>query len=63
VAGLALSVLFALLIAWLGLGVAYFSSYPVGFYITTFAFALYLLVRAATAMRRGRSGRAESAGP
>jgi zinc/manganese transport system permease protein len=42
---LALSVAFALLVAWLGLGIAYFSIYPVGFYITTFAFALYLLAR------------------
>ena len=33
--GLALSVVFALLVVWLGLGVAYFSPYPVGFWITT----------------------------
>jgi zinc/manganese transport system permease protein len=43
--GLALSVAFALLIAWLGVGVAYFSVYPVGFFITTFAFGLYVLIR------------------
>ncbi len=46
-ASLALSIAFALLIAWLGLGIAYFSIYPVGFYITTFAFAVYLLARIA----------------
>jgi zinc/manganese transport system permease protein len=46
--GLTLSIVFALLIVWLGVGVAYFSPYPVGFFITTFAFGLYLLVRAAT---------------
>jgi zinc/manganese transport system permease protein len=40
---LALSVVFALLVMWLGLGVAYFSPYPVGFWTTTFAFGLYLL--------------------
>ena len=40
---LVLSVVFALLIAWLGLGIAYFSPYPVGFWTTTFAFGLYLL--------------------
>jgi zinc/manganese transport system permease protein len=40
---LALSVAFAVLVVWLGLGVAYFSPYPVGFWITTFAFGLYLL--------------------
>jgi zinc/manganese transport system permease protein len=41
--GLILSVVFGLLVAWLGLGVAYFSPYPVGFWTTTFAFGLYLL--------------------
>lgn len=44
-AGLALSVLFALLVAWLGLGIAYFSIYPVGFFTTTFAFGLYVIAR------------------
>ncbi len=44
-ASLALSIGFAVLIAWLGLGIAYFSIYPVGFYITTFAFGVYLLAR------------------
>jgi zinc/manganese transport system permease protein len=44
-AGLLLSIGFAVLIAWLGLTVAYFSIYPVGFYMTTFAFGLYVLVR------------------
>jgi zinc/manganese transport system permease protein len=55
-AGLALSVAFALLVVWLGLGVAYFSVYPVGFWTTTFAFGLYLLVRlgrAAASAHRG----------
>jgi len=31
------------LIVWLGLAVAYFSIYPVGFYITSFGFACYVL--------------------
>src|SRR5215469_7812142 len=35
----------ALLFTWLGLAVAYFTPYPVGFFITTFAFATYALVR------------------
>ena len=51
--GLALSVLFAIAVVWLGLGIAYFSIYPVGFYITSLAFALYL--RAARA-RFGAAG-------
>ena len=48
--GLILSVVFALAIVWLGLGVAYFSIYPVGFYTTTFAFGLYVLVRVGRAV-------------
>jgi zinc/manganese transport system permease protein len=44
-AGLLLSVVLSVLVVWLALGVAYFSIYPVGFYITTFAFGLYLLAR------------------
>ncbi len=52
--GLLLSVAFGLLVAWLGLGIAYFSVYPVGFYATTFAFGLYVLVRAARRVLRPR---------
>jgi zinc/manganese transport system permease protein len=37
-----LTIAFGLLIVWLGLGVAYFSVYPVGFYVTTIGFALFL---------------------
>jgi zinc/manganese transport system permease protein len=51
-AGLALSVAFALVIAWLGLAIAYFSIYPVGFYVTTLAFGLYLATRATCALLR-----------
>jgi zinc/manganese transport system permease protein len=50
--GLLLSVLFALAIAWLGLGIAYFSIYPVGFYVTSLAFAVYLIARLTRAYRR-----------
>ena len=52
--GLALSVAIGLLIVWLGLGVAYFSPYPVGFWTTTFAFGLYLLAAAARRVARSR---------
>jgi zinc/manganese transport system permease protein len=41
----AVAVVLALLFTWLGLAVGFFTPYPVGFYITTFAFAAYLLVR------------------
>jgi zinc/manganese transport system permease protein len=55
--GLALSVVFAVVIVWLGLGVAYFSIYPVGFYTTMFAFGFYVLVRVGrAAIRRASRG-------
>lgn len=53
-ASLALSVLFALITTWLGLAIAYYSPYPVGFFITSVAFALYL---AAQLWRRARAAR------
>ena len=53
-AGLALSVGIAVLVTWLGLAVAYFTVYPIGFFVTTFAFAAYLLARAARWTRTGR---------
>jgi zinc/manganese transport system permease protein len=46
--GVALSVTLALAITWLGLALAYFSIYPVGFYITSIAFAVYVLARVLT---------------
>lgn len=47
--GLALSVALALAVTWLGLGIAYFSPYPVGFWVTSFSFGTYLAVRLARA--------------
>jgi zinc/manganese transport system permease protein len=44
-AGLLLGILFALLVVWLGLAAAYFSPWPVGFYTTSFAFAVYVIAR------------------
>jgi zinc/manganese transport system permease protein len=52
-AGLVLSVTFALLIIWLALAIAYFSIYPVGFYVTTLAFGLYVATRVIRALRGG----------
>jgi zinc/manganese transport system permease protein len=43
--GLALSVALALAVTWLGLGIAYFSPYPVGFWVTSLSFGLYVAVR------------------
>jgi zinc/manganese transport system permease protein len=47
--GIALSVAIALAVTWLGLALAYFSVYPVGFYITSLSFGLYVIVRLAGA--------------
>jgi zinc/manganese transport system permease protein len=41
----AISVALALIFTWVGLAVGYFTPYPVGFFITTFAFGTYVLVR------------------
>lgn len=43
--GLALTVLLAVLVTWLALAVAFYSPYPIGFFLTTFAFGGYLLAR------------------
>ncbi len=43
--GLLLSVLLALFFTWGGLFIAYYLPYPLGFFITTLAFATYLVVR------------------
>lgn len=47
-AGVALSVALALAVTWIGLALAYFSIYPVGFWITSVAFAVYVVARAGT---------------
>lgn len=39
------AVVLALCFTWLGLAVGFFTPYPVGFFITTFAFGTYVLVR------------------
>jgi zinc/manganese transport system permease protein len=44
-ASLALTVALGLLVVWLGLGIAYFSIYPAGFFVATVAFAVYVLAR------------------
>jgi zinc/manganese transport system permease protein len=43
--GLLLSAILAVLFTWAGLTVAYYIPYPVGFFITSFAFGAYLLAR------------------
>jgi zinc/manganese transport system permease protein len=43
--GLVLSAILAVLFTWAGLTIAYYIPYPVGFFITSFAFGAYLLAR------------------
>jgi zinc/manganese transport system permease protein len=43
----ALGVVIAVVVTWLGLAAGYYTSYPIGFFVTTFAFAAYVLVRVA----------------
>jgi zinc/manganese transport system permease protein len=59
--GMALSVALALAVTWLGLALAYFSIYPVGFYVTSLSFALYLLVRGTRALASRNRLRARQA--
>jgi zinc/manganese transport system permease protein len=48
--GIGLTVALALAVTWVGLALAYFSVYPVGFFVTSLSFGLYVLVRAARAL-------------
>lgn len=55
---LALSVAIAVAVTWLGLITAYYSPYPIGFYVTTFAFAGYVAAYAVARSVRFAGGRA-----
>ena len=48
---LLLTVALGVLITWVGLALAYFYNYPVGFYITTVAFVVYVLARIGRTVR------------
>jgi zinc/manganese transport system permease protein len=61
-AGLVLSVAIGLVVAWLGVGIAYFSAYPTGFFITTFGFIAYVAA-VGSARARGRAGRRRARSP
>ena len=49
--GLALSVVLSVAVTWMGLALAYYTFFPVGFFITTLAFAAYLAARATRYVR------------
>ena len=55
-ASLLLTVALGLLVVWLGLGIAYFSVYPAGFFITTISFGIYVLARVLVGLVGRRSG-------
>src|SRR5204862_335051 len=52
--GVGLSVALALVVTWTGLACAYYSSYPIGFYVTTIAFVLYVGAGVVPAVARRR---------
>jgi zinc/manganese transport system permease protein len=54
-ASLLLAVGLALAITWVGLAIAYFSPYPVGFWVTSVSFGVYTLTRAITGLVRRRA--------
>ena len=41
-AGIAISVLIALAVTWAGIGLAFYSPYPIGFWVSSLAFGIYL---------------------
>lgn len=51
---IAVSVVLAVAVTWTGLTAAFYSPYPVGFWLTSIAFAVYVLVVAAGALGRRR---------
>ncbi|NUR75601.1 MAG: metal ABC transporter permease [Thermoleophilia bacterium] len=57
--GVMLSIAIALAVTWLGRARAAFSIYPVGFYVTSLAFALYVVVR----LGRALSSRTQTLAP
>ncbi|RLU81788.1 ABC transporter [Streptomyces griseocarneus] len=56
-ASLPLAVVLALGATWAGLTAAYYSPYPLGFFVTSFAFAGYVLALGARALRAALPGR------
>jgi zinc/manganese transport system permease protein len=53
--GMALSVVLALAVTWVGLALAYFSIYPVGFFVTSLSFGVYVVVRSGRAVAARRA--------
>lgn len=60
--GLILAVAIGLGVVWLGEGIAFFSPYPIGFWVTTLGFGAFLLATAYRAIA-DRLGRSRAVGP
>ncbi len=58
-----LTVAIGLVVVWAGLGVSYFSVYPAGFFITAFAFAIYVIARVIVGVLGGRSADLKAPAP
>jgi zinc/manganese transport system permease protein len=56
-ASLVLTIVLGVAIAWVGLGVSYFSTYPAGFFIAMASCLVYVLARLIAAARERRGGR------
>jgi zinc/manganese transport system permease protein len=59
---LLLSVVIAIAVTWIGLGAAYYSVYPIGFFVTTIAFIPYVLAQLLHPRRSAARLRAQLAG-
>lgn len=57
VLGLALSVVIAVTVTWIGESMAFFSPYPIGFWVTSVAFAAYLAARTVRSITAGTGRR------
>ena len=60
---LVLTVAIGLAVVWLGLGIAYFSVYPAGFFVTSISFAIYVGVQVGAWARSARGGNPASERP
>ncbi len=60
--GLALSVALGLAIAWVGLGLSYFTNYSPGFFVTSIALVLFAAARARRGLSSGRLRRSAARG-
>jgi len=61
--GIALAIVVALAVTWAALAVAYYSPYPIGFWVTGFGFTAYLTATISRAVRGHRAGGSATVGP